>query len=283
MKVLIIQEAGRNEGNKQFRECLSLQRAFKHLDHDAVVWGKGHDNFNYDIDFNSYDIIFNLENYGDSWLPDLSCIYKPYKILWSIDAHCRGVEPYNKIFNDGKYNLLLHSTKDYATGSNRAWFPNAYDDTLIRKLDIAKQYFLGFCGNYVNRKQLIDHLTAYKSLKQDIFVIGDEMVKAINSYHIHFNKNIANDINYRSFETLGCGTLLLTNYNPQYEELGFIDFDNCVMYKNLDELNLRIDYLKNNPKLIEIITQNGFNFVKKHTYNKRVEKLLEYIKHEKNI
>lgn len=283
MKILIIQEAGRNEGNKQYRECLSLQRAFKHHGHDANVWGKGHDYFNCVINFDSYDIIFNLENYGDNWLPDLSNVTKPYKILWSIDAHCRGVEPYNKIFNDGKYNLLLHSTKDYAIGDDRAWFPNAYDNTLIRKLDTPKQHFIGFCGNYVNRKTIIDQLTAYKGLKQDIFVIGDEMVKAINSYHIHFNKNISNDINYRSFETLGCGTLLLTNYNPQYEELGFNDFDNCVMYKTVDELNQRIDYLKNNPKLIEIISQNGYNFIKKHTYTARVGKLLDYLKHEKNI
>lgn len=278
MNILIIQEAGRNEGNKQYRECLSLQRAFNELGCKTTIWGKGHDNFVYDIDFNSFDIIFNLENYGDEWLPDLLPITKPYKILWSIDAHCRGVEPYNKIFNDGKYNLLLHSTKDYAIGNNRAWFPNAYDDTLIKKLDIPKEHFIGFCGNYVNRKQLIDYLTVNKGLKQDIFVIGDDMVKAINSYDIHFNKNIANDINYRSFETLGCGTLLLTNYNPQYIELGFTDFDNCVMYKNLDELNSRIDYLKNNPKLIQQIAKNGLNFVKKHTYKNRVKKLLEHIK-----
>ncbi len=276
MKVLIIQEAGRNEGNKQYRECLSLQRAFNDLGCKATVWGKGH--CDYDIDFNTFDIIFNLENYGDDWLPDLSPITKPYKILWSIDAHCRGVEPYNKIFNDGKYNLLLHSTKDYAIGNDRAWFPNAYDDTLIKKLDIPKEHFIGFCGNYVNRKQIIDYLTINKGLKQDIFVIGDDMVKAINSYHIHFNKNISNDINYRSFETLGCGTLLLTNYNPQYVELGFTDFENCVMYKSLDELNTRIDYLKNNPKLIEQIAQKGLDFVKKHTYKARVKKLLEHIK-----
>ena len=34
------------------------------------------------------------------------------------------------------------------------------------------------------------------------------MVDAINSYYIHFNRNIGDDINYRTFETTGCKTLL---------------------------------------------------------------------------
>ena len=66
------------------------------------------------------------------------------------------------------------------------------------------------------------------------------MVEKVNSYWIHFNINLANDINYRSFETIGCGTVLLTNRNSQYEELGFEDKVNCLMYGNMEELEEKI-------------------------------------------
>ena len=278
MKVLIIQENGHHKKNRDFRECFSLQRAFKYHDHEADVWGNLHNNYNTIPDFNSYDIIINLENYSLGWIPDLSNVTNPYKIVWSIDAHCRGTQVYEDMFASGKYNLLLHSTRDFVKGKHSAWFPNAYDDDLIcRRSDVDKQHFIGFCGNYVNRKHLLDRIAQKYDMKSDIFVIGDDMVNAINSYRIHFNKNMSNDINYRSFETLGAGTALITNYNEQYSALGFEEDKNCFMYKNDSELFDRLEYLQNNPKLVARVSDSGMEFAKKHTYKVRVKSLLTFL------
>jgi hypothetical protein len=278
MKILIIQENGRHKENKFFRECYSIQRAFHNLGHEAVVWGLNHQNFSKKISFDDYDLIFNLENYDTSgWVPDLKHT-TAYKILWSIDAHCRGVGVFDITFNNGKYNLLLHSTRDFALGKNRVWFPNAYDDSLIKRLDnVKKEHFIGFCGNYVNRKGLIDFISSKFSIKKDIFVIGDEMVKAVNSYKIHFNKNMANDINYRNFETIGCSTMLLVDYNYQFMMLGFKEMENVVFYRTVDELYEKINFLKDNEDLIRTISENGYELSKKHTYKRRISSLLKYI------
>lgn len=278
MNVLIVLGKSRYEKSAQYTESSCFKRVFNEFGHDVVIWGKGHSNFEDKIDFNSFDVIITAENYGDDWLPDLSNTSKPYKILWSIDSHTRGEEPFEEIFAKGKYHLLLHSNKLFANGDKRVWFPNAYDDNVIKRLDTPKNHFIGFCGNYVNRKHILDILTITKGLKQDILVVGDDMVKAINSYHIHFNKNISIDLNYRNFETLGCGTMLLTDFKPDYLELGFSDFENCVFYRDFDELIDRIDYLRNNPIMVETISNAGFELAKKHTYRERVKKLLEYIK-----
>ena len=72
----------------------------------------GHDNYNQVPDFESFDLIINLENYGNGWEPNLSNI-KTKKFLWSIDAHCRGEQPFIQEFIRGNYNILLHSTKDF--------------------------------------------------------------------------------------------------------------------------------------------------------------------------
>ena len=57
MKVLIIQENGRHEENRNFRECFCLQRSFIKLGNTADVWGLGHENYNTTPDYEDYDLI----------------------------------------------------------------------------------------------------------------------------------------------------------------------------------------------------------------------------------
>lgn len=275
--VLLIQENGRHEKNRNYRECFSLKKAFESLGYACDIWGLGHENFQQIPIWENYHIILNLENYDETgWVPSLRSIKKPKKILWSIDAHCRGEEVSEKTFREGNYDILLHSTKDFVTKNYHLWFPNAYDDTLIKPLpNIEKKYEIGFCGNWVNRRPILEWLRHNYNVHLDIFVIGDDMVEAINSYKCQFNLNIANDVNYRSFETIGCGTLLLTNNNPQYQELGFIDGKNCLIYTSKEDLIDKINFIKNNNT--NEIEKSGKNLASNHTYKKRVKNLLDTI------
>ena len=277
MKFLVIQENGHHEENRHFRECFCIQRSLHFLGHQADVWGQGHSNFTESIDFNLYDVIINIENYNTGWVPDISHV-KCKKFLWVIDAHCAGETGYLQEFERGDYDLMFHATEDFCNEDFKIWVPNSFDDELIKKIDSPKKYLIGFCGNYVNRKPLLDALQKEINLHTDIFVIGDDMVEAINSYHIHFNANIANDINYRSFETIGCGTMLMTNYNKQYEKLGFKDFENCVFYHSMDDIINKYNYLKDNPEEIKKIADAGYELSKKHTYKKRLEQVLDLFK-----
>ena len=102
----------------------------------------------------------------------------------------RGEGVFENTFREGNYDVLLHATKDYVKQDHHLWFPNAVNDELIKPLDIEKEYDLGFCGNYVNRKPVLEFLEREHNLHLDIFVIGDAMVEAINKYKCHFNLNI---------------------------------------------------------------------------------------------
>lgn len=275
MKILLIQENGRHEKNRNFRECFSLQRGFKKLGIDSLVWGLGHNNYNDNINFDEFDLIINLENYGNGWEPNLSkCGAK--KILWSIDSHVKGERSYLSEFERGKYDILLHSTKDYVNDDNfKIWFPNAFDDNLIQKRDSPKRCDIGFCGSILNRSSILNNLKQKYNFIHDNFVIGDDMVNAINSYKIHWNKNLSNDINYRNFETIGCGVPLITNYNYQYEFLGFNHMKNVVLYKNEHEMFQFIDLLLSNEELRINIGNEGLELSKKHTYNERCKDILK--------
>jgi len=280
MKILLIQENGRHNKNRHFRECFCLQRGLTLLGHKADVWGLNHDSWPTQPNFESYDLILNLENYQEvagNWVPDLSNV-NAIKFLWSIDAHCKGVGSYDKDFERGNYNLLLHSTKDYVVSKDRVWFPNAYDDTLIYPMNVDKKCDVGFVGNTVNREEYINFLQQKFNFKFDNFVIGEDMVKTLNSYKVSWNKNMANDINYRSFETIGCGVPLVTNYNPQYEELGFTHGENVAMYTDLENMVQCIESLIQNNELREKIAINGLELAKKHTYLERCRLLVQIYK-----
>lgn len=168
----------------------------------------------------------------------------------------------------------MHSTREFVNKDYHIWFPNCFDDELIKKLDIEKKYQIGFCGNYVNRKDLIDWMQSNYRMKSDIFVIGDSMVKSINEYRIHFNKNMLNDINYRNFETIGTGTVLLTSYNSDYGLLGFEHGKNCLIYTSKDDIKKIMTSVSNDLDRLEKIGWEGYQLSKNHTYKVRVRELI---------
>ena len=154
------------------------------------------------------------------------------------------------------------------------------DDTLVLPNNMNKKHYLGFCGSISNRGDFINDLYVKYKLVKDIDILGKNMVNAINSYYIHFNKNVSFDINFRTFETMACNTLLLTNYHQHHTDLGLKDGINFLTYKNRMELYEKLDYYLSDNKLSEIerISNAGFELTKlKHTYNKRIEKLLQFI------
>lgn len=293
MKILVIQECGEHAGNKEFRECWCYKRAFDALGHECDVWGYNHINYIPDLnsfpDFNTYDLILNLENYsnrhGFDWLPDISQFNKPFKVLLAVDSHVRGTQTYESIYQHGKYDVLAHATKDYVKANHHRWLPNCTDSGLIRPIqNRIKTHLIGFCGNHVTpqRKAILETLTTVFGLKQDIWVIGNEMVNTINSYHIHFNMNIANDINYRSFETLACETVLLTNYNYQYEELGFVHGTNCFFYHDQTDLmriaNELINRVKGGDETLNQVAKNGRDLLtNNHTYVNRAKQVIGFV------
>lgn len=286
MKILLIQDNGQHLENRFFRETWVLKKSFEKAGHDTTLWGRYHDNYNLVPDFNSFDIILNLENYSDDWLPDLSQYNRPYKIFYAMDSHVRGMAPYEKIYKDGKYNLLLCGIKNHSVGENKAWWPlgiSCSNDLFYRDPLIKKEEYVGFVGSIVTheREGLLNFLSTNHGLKKHIFVIGKKMVDLINSFQIHFNYAISDSCNCRVFETIMCGTVLLTNNNCELKDLGFKHGENCLIYNSLPELGNILDEYKDKCDDLIRISNNGLELSKKHNSDKRVESLLKFL--EKKI
>jgi hypothetical protein len=276
MRILFIQENGRHDKNRKYRECFAWQRAFTALGDTCDVWGLGHSNYEELPEFDSYDIIHNLENYDEiGWLPDLSRV-KARKFLHAVDTHVKGIAPFLHEYYRGDYEKILQAIPEFVE-ENSVWFPVSYDDTFVKPLGVNKVHDIGFCGNINNRGHLLDLLDKNFTLKKDVFVIGDEMVSAINSYKVHFNCNVGIDVNWRNLETIACGTALLTNYHPTYDRYGFIQGENCMFYASPEEMLSSAKYLLDNPDDRERIIKNGLELSKQHTYLERAKYFNEVI------
>ena len=79
MKILVIQENGHHDLNRNFRECFCLKRGFKHHGAKVDIWGKGHDGFDTEPVWESYDLIFAIENWD--WLPNVGNIRRVPKFI----------------------------------------------------------------------------------------------------------------------------------------------------------------------------------------------------------
>lgn len=281
MKVLLLQDAGVHEKNKHLRECITLQKGFRNIGSHCDIWGRDHSHCDINIlpDFDSYDLIIDLWEAYHSRL-NLSKV-KTKKFLFSCDAHVNGEQTYIDIMNQGGFDAILTNAQGLFTDVESYWIKPLIDLDFIKRKNRDKKSFLGFCGNRnPQRNEYIDKLTDEFNLHQDIFVIGDDMVNAINSYEIHFNKNLGypHGFAYRIAETLACGSVLLTNESYMNEMVGLKDKQNCLIYTDYDDIKDKLNWvLEDREKRIKKLSDAGYELRHQFSTTETAKKILEVL------
>jgi glycosyltransferase involved in cell wall biosynthesis len=182
-----------------------------------------------------------------------------------------------------KFDIILSSCFSYAEKMKNysirsEWMPNAFPADLINVAPgTLREVCVGYCGTMGNeeRQHYLSFLAGSIKMKCQIMVLGDAMASALGSYQISFNRNVGDDINYRTFESMGAGAMLLTNDMPGLEILFDIGKD-CITYNtDIDALKKIQYYLENNAERLQI-AENGYVKVHKmHTYDKRAERIVK--------
>lgn len=285
MKILLIQERGRHAKNREFREALCLQRSLSRLGIDSTVWGLGYENFSetFSSISKSHDVVLSLENYDTGWHPNISA-FGGLKCFWSIDSHCV-LHDHVRFCKANNIDLLLNSSEQYIPAFSSsvkyaAWFPNGYPSDLISpRENVERNVDVGFCGSSIDsRNAVMNSIEKEVKIKRDIFVIGEDMVQALSSYKIAFNYNIADDINFRTFEASAAGAVVLTNYTPNLEKLFEIGKE-IVVYESLPDLVRKAkDLLANPDDLAKISSSGRLRSSRDHTYDSRASQLIDILK-----
>jgi len=281
MNIIFLQSKGLNAGNLEYKE--GMQRAMTRLGHNVLTWGIGHES--YDTPWPTTvqkfkpDVILCCEDYDrKKWVPNFWGV-RCLKVFWSMDSHLAFAK-HLQACNKQKVNLVLvamDSMVDKFKGRHRdaVFFPNSFPADLMDKSSALKEYDIGFCGHIVNRGQWLNEISKQIPMRLDISVIGEAMVRSLNSYRIGWNRNISFDINCRTFETLGAGTFLLTNETDRISDL-FEDGKHLVYYHTIEDCIDKARYYLKHPAKREAIAAAGHDHAHaNHSYDARA---LEFIK-----
>ena len=240
------------------------------------------------------DVIF----YGDDSFPityiGLEEVDIPI-IMYAVDSH---IHPwhiyYAHIFDISlfaqKFFLEVEFNFNYST--IKKWFPLYCNPDVHKKLNLSKKYDLCFVGtiNSELNKPRAELINKIKQKIKNFYAGTGDFVPIFNQSKIVLNQVANNDINFRFFEALSCGSFLISE---RVIGNGFVDIfeENthlvCFEKGNVDELVEKVNYYLKNYDEAEQIAKNGFNLVReKHTDRKRADdfyELMSYVNLEQLV
>lgn len=176
--------------------------------------------------------------------------------------------------------LVCHAQKTDKQRVGGHWLPLAASPG-FHPIDTPKTSdacFVGFVRDS-GRARLLSDVRAKFSLSVNQGLFGRQATEAYCAAQVglnvpsHYDTLYCTDVNMRVFEIAACGVPLVTNHLPELKELGFIDSETCVEYKNhiCEAVLYAIDHPSIGKRGLELI--NG-----RHTYTHRALQVVEWLK-----
>lgn len=208
-------------------------------------------------------------------------------VLYGTDPHALNYQPYY-----GEYDHFFSAqAQSLSMCPGAQWVPLAYDPTVHachnlqdaehRPVDVC---FVGVMGDgpdrsrnaYASRWAAVQALKGRFNTFTQQGLIFDECTEAYNRSKIAFNWSSSWDLPMRLWEGAAYGCCVITNRLPYLEQVGFIDGETCIVYDTQEELLRKVeDALASGAW--ERIAKAGNVMIRAHTYDSRVESMLEVL------
>ncbi len=162
------------------------------------------------------------------------------------------------------------------------WLPYACDTEFFRDLRVPRDIDVAFIGKLMgpssDRRRAIELLSQKYRLNDQRYYTQDEIPRIYSRAKMVLNIPLADDLNFRFFEALSSGALLLTKRIRNGQEELFDEGADYVAFTTPDEMLAKVDHYLNNQAAREQIAASGYAKVRaSHTLEIRVQRLLELI------
>jgi glycosyltransferase involved in cell wall biosynthesis len=186
--------------------------------------------------------------------------YIPCKYTGKFSEHYRKL-PWARVISSG-YEV---TERLRAEGHDAVFVPKGYDQALLSDLGLERDIELGFVGStksvaYSGRKALLDELSQVENLVVTRTKSGDDYLNTLNRIRFFVSADVGmGEYMIKNFEAMACGCVLLAYDHGERESaaLGFVDMENLVLYRTVDELRGKLAELRANPAWATRIAASG--------------------------
>lgn len=165
-------------------------------------------------------------------------------------------------------------------GVDAVFVPKGYDEQLLCNMGLERDIELGFVGSIRNeayslRKQTLEAVAKAENLVITKTKSGEEYVNTLNRIKFFVSADVGfGEYMIKNFEAMACGCVLIA-YDQGIDEnqaLGFVDMENIVLYRNLQDIQEKLKLLRANPRQVEQIAKAGQQLVESYYSYKQLGK-----------
>lgn len=150
-------------------------------------------------------------------------------------------------------------------GFDVAFVPKGYNESEVRFLNQQRDIELGFIGRvekaaYDERKKFLEQCVGRLGLQLLRTEPGDQYNAMLNRIRFFVSADHGLDeYMLKNFEAMAAGCVLCCYRQGRGEEdaLGFKDMENVVLYRDIDELEGKLQILQRSPKMVDDIAAAG--------------------------
>lgn len=161
------------------------------------------------------------------------------------------------------------------------WMPYACDSEFYHPLPVERDLdvtFIGQSGVATERGLLLTELSRRYRTNELRFYYQREIPEIYSRAKIVINMPLADDLNFRTFEAMSCGSMLLTRRVNNGQEILFEEGKHYAAFSTEQEMFQKIDYYLTHPVEREAIAAAGLLEVQHHhRLEQRLEKLLSSV------
>lgn len=193
-------------------------------------------------------------------------------IIVGTDPHCLNYD-YQRRMADTFYCMQTPYAKP-----GDVYLPYAYDPVWHAPEDQPQNYDVVLCGlHYDNRNKLVEALRRLNvNVYYDLGPVFDEARALYNQAPIGFNWSSLQDLTARVFELTAMKRLTVVNSVPDLATFFEADKD-LIVFDSLTDAVDKIIYYLAHPDEGEAIAAQGYETVKPHSWDARIETILEAI------
>lgn len=163
------------------------------------------------------------------------------------------------------------------------WLPYACDTEVFRDLGVARDLDIAFIGQLFGkrsrRRLMFETLARRYRVNEPRYYLQEEIPEVYSRAKIVVNPPVADDLNFRFFEALSCGALLLTKRVANGQEELFREDLHYVAFNDEKELFEKVEFYLRNEKERKRIALAGYEeAVGRHSLELRLKTLLDTVR-----